>query len=435
MTALAQRPEEGTATRLTVARIEPRGPDPELLFREARRLRRRRWLIAGVVVIVAAAGVLAAVATDARTPVRPSAGRAPTAPPGPTGPAGGGGAAAHVAWADYYGQLHLGDLSGFTQRVVAQAYADPTAPLVTAGGRIFWVRSWAHNPDGSTAPVQTPEVFGFDPATGRTVQIAAGSQVMASVDRTFIYVETNRQTLAEYSLDATPKGRTLRLPEGWFLLGPSLNNDPSPVVANGILVVSNAFPHSPVEPDDGKLGIWNPSTGRVRTLGNAWQVTATYTGPHADNSLIAWNPSSCDTSSACTLIITNTANYSSRVVHSPVGPFHWGGAFSPDGRQLAVFVSSAPIHEDPTAQLALVNSRSGSLELVRGAFTWSGDSVGWAQWLPDGRHVITNGLGAPFGSIAMPLDNLVDAETGQVTPFHFATDRNRDLNMSSVIAP
>jgi hypothetical protein len=340
-----------------------------------------------------------------------------------------------VAWADYDGRLHLGQLNGFTQRVVAQADADPTAPLVTAGGRIYWVRSWVPGPDGSTAPNEHPAVFGYDVATGRSERIAAGIQVMASTDRRFILIQTSQRLLTEYWLDGTPKGRTLRLPHGWFLLRPSLNSDPTPVVADGILVVSSALPHSQAQPDDGTLGIWHPSTGRVQIVGPAWQVTATYTAPDARHSLIAWTPASCGGSDQCPMNITNTASNSARIVHSPSGPFLWGGAFSPDGHQLAAFVGSAAEDGNPTAQLAIITVRSGALRLVQGALTWAGDAVGWAQWLPNGRHVITNGLGASFGSTEAPVDNMVDAASGQVRPFRFASDRNRDIDMSSVIVP
>ena len=59
----------------------------------------------------------------------------------PSPPPVGAAVIPQIAWVDNNGQLHIGDLSGFTQRVVAQADADSTAPLVTAGGRVFWVRS------------------------------------------------------------------------------------------------------------------------------------------------------------------------------------------------------------------------------------------------------------------------------------------------------
>ena len=425
-------------TQLIDRPIEHVREEPEALFREARQRRRRRWLIGGILSIVLAAGVISAVVIPgAKTAVRPPANRAPTAITVPTPPVSGTAVIPQVAWADEAGQLHLGDLSGFSQRVVAQADADPNAPLVTAGGRVFWVRSQLTNPNGSqltspngsVLPNPDPEVFGFDPTTGRTEPIAPGTQVMASVDRTFIYVETDDRHLTEYWLDGTPKGRTLTLPDGWFPLNPDLNADPTPVLANGIVVAT-----WPVSKQNRMLGVWSPSTGRVRTLGKVWQVTATYTARGARSSLVAWNPASCGTSESCTLKITNTENYSSRTVASPIGHFLWGGAFSPDGRQLAVFANAGDVHGDPTAQLAIVSTRSGSLKLVPGVSVYVGESVHWAQWLPDGRHLVTGGL-TPFGSTVPSLDVLVDSQTDRASPFRFVADRNQDLDISAVVVP
>ncbi len=425
-------------TQLVETPTEPARQEPEVLFKEARQRRHRRWLIGGILLVVLIAGLISAVVISSpRRAVRPPPNRAPTATTSQTHPFPGRAVVPQVAWVDEAGQLHLGDLSGFSQRVVAQADADPNAPLVTAGGRVFWVRSQLTNPDGSqltnpngsALPNPNPEVFGFDPATGRTEPIAPGTQVMASVDRTFIYVETNERHLTEYWLDGTPKGQTLTLPDGWFPLNPDLNTDPTPVVANGIVVASWPGPAQ-----NRTLGIWSPSTGRVRIVGKFWQVTATYTAPGARTSLIAWNPATCETSKSCTLRITNTANYSSRMVASPIGGFLWGGGFSPDGHQLAAFANAGDIHGDPTAQLAIVNTRSGSLTLVNGVSVYVGESVHWAQWLPDSRHLITGGL-TPFGSTVPAVDVLVDAQTDQASPFRFVADRNQDLDISSIVVP
>ena len=407
--------------------------DPQVLFREARQRRRRRRLAAGTVTVAVAAVLIVWLVslTGARTLVRrPPSVQHPTTP---IRPVGGATVIPQVSWVDNYGQLHIGDISGFSQRVVAQADADPTAPLVSVAGRVFWVRSQQQVPDQPVTPIPNPKVIGFDVATGQTNQIASGTQVFASVDRTFIYVETDRRHLAEYWPDGTRKGRTLRLPDGWFLLNPSGNSNPTPAIANGILVVSTAFPHSTYAGEDGTLAIWNPTTGNVRSLGKAWEVSATYTAPGARSSLIAWYPANCGSSNNCTLKITNTANYSSRIVTSPIRHFLWGGAFSPDGRQLAVFVHSHYMQGNPTAQLTMIDTRSGSLTLVSGVHVYVGDSVHWAQWLPDGNHVITGGLGGPFGSSYPAVDVLVDSQTLQVSPFRFIADRNQDLTISTVL--
>jgi hypothetical protein len=413
-------------TIITSPPEQPRIAEEQLLFHEARRRRQRRRLLAGIVLVVVTAGIVVALVTPgAQAPTRPPASQPPPTPLRPVGAA----AIPQIAWVDYNGQLHIGDLSGFTQRVVAQADADPTAPLVTAGGRVFWVRSEQPNSAGTVTAIPKPTVFGFDTGTGQTERIAAGTQVMASASRNFIYVETDYRHLTEYWLNGTPRGRTLTLPNGWFPLNPGLNQNPTPVVANGIVVAT-----WPVAEKNRMLGIWNPSTGRVRVLGKVWQVTATYTAPGARSSLIAWNPASCETPRSCTLKITNTANYSSRVVISPTGHFLWGGSFSPHGSELAAFVSSGAIHGDPTAQLAIVSTQSGALKLVKDVNVYIGDAVAWADWLPDGRHLITGGL-TPFGSTVPAVDVLVDSQTDQASPFRFLADRDQDLAMSTVVVP
>ena len=170
----------------------------------------------------------------------------------------------------------------------------------------------------------------------------------------------------------------------------------------------------PVPEQNRTLGIWSPSTGGVRTLGKVWQVTATYTAPGARSSLIAWNPASCQIPGSCTLKITNTENYSSRVIASPIGRFLWGGGFSPNGRQLAAFVSSRDIHGDPTAQMAVVNTRSGALKLVKGVpvygrFRSLGSVVARR---PPFDHWRTT----PFGSTVPAVDVLVDSQTNHAIP-------------------
>jgi hypothetical protein len=415
---------------------QPKIDEAYLLFKEARQRRRRRWLVAGVATVVATAVVIiVGVITDARQPVRPPASRAPNAPVGPTRTVSGATVVPKVAWVDNEGQLHIGDISGFTQRVVAQADADPQVPLVATAGRIFWVRPRQRNLNVTTTSIDS-EVYGFDTATGRSGLVAPGIQVIASVDRTFLYVETDDRHLIEYWPDGTPKGETLQVPIGWFLPSPGLFGDPTPVIANGILVVSLAYSNTPGQPntgnpDFGTLAIWNPSTGHVRTLGPALQVTATYTRPGGRSSLIAWRPGSCLSTSSCPIEITNTADYSSRLVNSPTTTFGWGGAFSPDGSRLAVFIYSDDGRLDPTSRLAIMNVRSGDVNLVKGAFVYIGESVRWVQWLPDGSHLITGGLARP--GTAPPLDVVVNSQTMQVSPFRFSADSNQDLTISTII--
>ena len=140
-----------TGMSRTIARQAPPAPGAaEALFAQARR-RRRRLRLAGAVVILALAvsvGVAFAVSRPHRAAVARDAGG------GGAGPAGAA-VAGRVAWVDYNGRVHLGDLATSAQRVIAKINADPALPLVQAGGRLYWV-SWA----GARRPGRGPSAAG-----------------------------------------------------------------------------------------------------------------------------------------------------------------------------------------------------------------------------------------------------------------------------------
>ena len=107
--------------------------EAEMLFAEARRRRRRRRLAGGTACLLlaglVATGLVAAwPRRGALIPGAPAAGRVPgiTLPP------------ARVAWVDYGGQLHLGDLATRAQHVVATVDASPGDPMILASGRLYW---------------------------------------------------------------------------------------------------------------------------------------------------------------------------------------------------------------------------------------------------------------------------------------------------------
>jgi hypothetical protein len=440
MTLVDRRPGfEGTA------------PDPaQVLFPEARKRRHRRWLVVVALVVVVVAGLTLAMTALKPGPSSPqSSARTPSLP---TGPISVRGALPQVAWADYLGRLHIGHLAGLTQRVVAQADADPTASLVSLDHTIFWVRSQLPNRNQTVDSISDPVVQGFDTTTGRTFTVAPGIQVFASLSRTFLYVESDDGNLSEYWPNGASRGHVLHAPDGWYLSDPSLLGDPTPVVANGILVESGSARSGsaadgcsesagalcpattrlqPASKNPPTLGIWSPTTGHVRVMGRVWKVLGSYTKPGARSSLVAWAPASCQKADNCSLHITDSFTLSTRLVHSPLGHgFDWGGGFSPDGTQLAVFVKTDRWNLSPTTQLALVTG-PGSIRVVPGAIINNGDALAWAEWYPDGSHLITGGVGSPDG---VTNDNhfVVDARTGSVVPFRFLADRNGDVNFSVV---
>ena len=88
------------------------------------------------------------------------------------------------------------------------------------------------------------------------------------------------------------------------------------------------------------------------------------------------------------------------------GGFAVGGAFSPDGSRLAVFVN-AP--SGRSARLALVDPATGGLRVARTPVLPLGVDYGWARWISDGGRLLA---GTATGGY------LVDAATLGARPLH-----------------
>ena len=155
--------------------------------------------------------------------------------------------------------------------------------------------------------------------------------------------------------------------------------------------------------------------------------------PGARYSLLAWT-------SGGVLGITNTSTLASLTVRSPNrygftygGPFS-SGAFSPNGKRLAVFLNTTNPQDPynaPHSVLAIVNTRTGAPRLVPAARLVTTEDVGWARWLPGGNRLIA---GAEGGSYA------VDAVTLATRPFSFGSpgddiNSSGDINFSATILP
>ena len=422
-------------------RIAAAGSEAEALFKEAHQRRRRRRLITGTLVMAVAitAVVIPRALTGPPSSHRPVA--SPTTPSKGAGPASEG--TPQMAWVDYNGALHVGMVNGLSQRVVATTSADPTTPVVWLGDTVYWVHSQARLTPGVAVPMIDPNVEGFDTTTGRTIRVGGGLQIFPSLDRSFLYVEKDYQHLAKYSPKAGWIRHVMSLPRGWSLTPAYLLNNPTPVIAHGILVESLRLPPAP-QPT---LGIWNPVTGRVRAIGKIWKMVGTWTGPGARSSTIAWLPATCLQSDPnCRLAITDSSTLSTRFVSSPFGEgFDFGGGFSRNGAQLAVFLrlseqqrNGLPKYQklSPITQLALVNTKTRSIRVVPETVINIGDSLAWAQWL-DNDQVIAGAVESPDG---LPNDNhyLVDAITDRARRFSFfpgggQQDGNVDINFSVAI--
>ncbi len=431
----------------------PAPPETEDLFEEARRRRRRRRLLYSALAVLVIAGALVAWATTSSRKVAPSSRpRSHSSVSIRTTPAEAL-ADPEVAWVDYNSQLHIGNVLTGTQEIVASADADPTTPLVVEGDWIWWART-APLVDGQ--PPQVPPggvgqsysgLVGFNRATGRTVSIPKATQVFPSLDRHFLYAVFSPpgafsgywtgvhrpspwRTIGEYTPDGRSLGRSYVWPKGWTIASAQLLGNPSPVTANGILVQS---PPDLSGKTPSRLGIWNLSTGHVRELGTVWKVDNTYTPPGARNSLVAWLPGACGLRQiSCSLRITNTATLATWSVRNPLGnDFNWGGAFSPNGQTLAVFLAIVSGKDGPATELGLLDLRTRQIQAVPGARINVGDALAWALWLPDGNDFLAGAVGGSIGNGINPDNHyLVDASTHSISPFSFLADGNQDVNFS-----
>lgn len=174
----------------------------------------------------------------------------------------------------------------------------------------------------------------------------------------------------------------------------------------------------------------------MKIIGHDLNVIDTYTPPGARYSLLAWTPAGC--TQRCPLTITNTSTQGRLTVRSPnrygltYGGLFSSGAFSPDGKRLAVFLNTTNPqgpYNAPHSVLAIVNTRTGTLTLVPAASLVTTEDVGWARWLPGSNRLI---IGAEDGSYA------VDAVTLATRPFSFGSpgediNTSGDINFSATI--
>jgi hypothetical protein len=126
---------------------------------------------------------------------------------------------------------------------------------------------------------------------------------------------------------------------------------------------------------------------------------------------------------ACPITITNTVTLVSRTLRSPPGDgFVLGGAFSPDGRQLAVFANDSPEPGGQTAGLAIASTITGAVRLVPGVRMTVGEDSDWVRWLPGGSRLV-----------ALANRNyLVTTATLAARPFRF-TGSGQDVDYSATL--
>jgi hypothetical protein len=399
-----------------------RAAEIRALFAEARRRRRRRWALAAAVLTLIVASPIGAGAWPWHLPVHPPAlGQRPR-------PAAVPGTARQprLAWVDPSGDLHLGSLAAGTQRVVQQTNALPGAPLVQAAGAVYWT-----DPAGAFVPSLghwSQVVRKLDLVTGRAQVFQPGEGIFPSPSGRQLYLpQIDNESLLQVPAAGPGAARLLALPAGWYLpAGAGM------AVGDGIVVQSR--PELSLSLSHPQLvAVWYPRTGKVSVLGRGvgaspgpGALISAYTPPGAGGGLLAWMPAACRYPTGCPIRITSTATLASRTRHSPrPGGFALGGAFSPDGRQLAVFVNRGPGTGGGLVQLAIMNTGNGSLHLVPGARLRIGQDVAWVRWLPGGRQLIAGGVDR----------DVITTAGGPARPFRFRRSPAGAVGYSAAVIP
>jgi hypothetical protein len=99
-----------------------------------------------------------------------------------------------------------------------------------------------------------------------------------------------------------------------------------------------------------------------------------------------------------------------------------GGAFSPTGARLAVFLNAGT---GQAARLALVDPVTGAIRVVPAPALELGMDIAWARWLPGGARLIV-GAGSAY---------LVDASTLSAEPLVTGRDNTDGLNYTTAVVP
>jgi hypothetical protein len=407
MLQLGQRPTAQLDTALQV------------LFQEARRRRRRRWLAGGAVGLLLAAIIAAIALTGAdRTP----GGRGGTRSAGAASAGNAAAApAAIVVWSDGTSLLTgaIEPSGSVIPRVVADADV-ALLPLVRAGERVYWV-----DPAGSFVPSVghwSQLVRYLDLATGKIATAGPGQTVFLSADGRYLLMSQTSTSMTQTPVaGGTP--RALTLPPGWYLPGgdglADMFSGAGLATANGILVQAKQSP----DPGGMVIGLWNPAGHRITVIGRARTVIGAYTPPGAGHTLLAWLPAGC--TGNCPVRITDTATMAVRSVRSPLSHgFVMGGAFSPDGTQLALF---GLVGRCAAARLELLNLATGTVRIAWEPQLALGAGIGWARWLPDGRRLVIGP--ATVGGY------LVDTATLSAKPLRLVRGHGQDPNYTAVLAP
>jgi len=307
---------------------------------------------------------------------------------------------ARLAWLDN-GHLMVGDPASGALRTGPAADASTSAPLVFAAGRLYWADSYRDR----------ARIREYDLATGKLRYLQRGEAVFASVGGRHLYIARSSRVLLELPADGAGRPVVFRAPAGWYMSGLTAGWAPTQM-AGGIIVVSRDD-HGGTQAS-ARAGLWNPVTGKVRILGAGMWIFGVYSPPGGRYSLLAWAPASREFARDDSLRITNTETGATVTVPSPL---HHGfaasgaPAFSPGGRQLAVFVRTGRLGSGSgRSLLAVINTSTGALRLVPGTALDATEDAFWAIWLPGGQRILAGAVASAY---------VVDPRTLGVSPFTY----------------
>ena len=224
---------------------------------------------------------------------------------------------------------------------------------------------------------------GSDQAVRR---IASGDIVFPSTEDGELFVAKRSSTsphgsdLALIDIDGAVLGGPWQLPDGYALTSPAR------ATSRGLVV------RSPT----GGLALWNPLSDSVAgTFGTGGLIIDTFTA--ADRSLVARTSGSCSPTE-CHLSIRDVEAGTTTEIPAPEGlsGFLGGGAFSPDGSNLAAFGTldrgAVGGGAGRRMQLVIVDVTSGEATGISKSVDEFGEGYGFATWSRTGRWLFFGGL-------------------------------------------
>jgi hypothetical protein len=236
-----------------------------------------------------------------------------------------------------------------------------------------------------------PNILRVDTTEATVKDLGPGLFVFAHPDGTSLYVVLSQHSTASSTTTTIERidvdGHVLGGP--WTLPGGQVLPSPPRAVVGGVLTQTdeNAPDHT--------LSVWNPTSGHLAVVGPFRDLIDTHTAPGATRSVVAFTASGCKTT-GCGLTITRVPSGTpSRIAAPDNAPgFIGGGAFSPDGNQLAVFVDRVPETFNPGGRHVIVNVATSDATPIVASTVRFGEPFGFATWSPDGSWVYFGGLSA-----------------------------------------